>query len=239
MNFVILGQARTGSTLLVRLLHSHPQVQCDGEIFGKHGWRYAPKRYLGPLVRRCPEPYIWYKAGKSIKSVYGFKLLVNHLAVTHRVITGLHRRGWQIIHIQRRSLFDITLSRLVAAETGQYGEYKPAGEPDELSLTLPPDQFMARMEDCLNFRRRELNVLKGIPYLAVTYEDDLLSETARNRRCSLIFEALQIEPLPVSTTRARSWNRPYSDLVVNYAQLQALMQTTAGQALQAAWTDLF
>ena len=32
IRFVLFGQGRTGSKLLVELLHSHPDIHCDGEV---------------------------------------------------------------------------------------------------------------------------------------------------------------------------------------------------------------
>ena len=37
--FIILSRSRTGSNLLVSLLNSHPQIFCEGEIFGRLGVR--------------------------------------------------------------------------------------------------------------------------------------------------------------------------------------------------------
>lgn len=239
MNFVIFGQARTGSSFFFHLLQSHPQLQCDGELLGVHLWRRGIRRYLLKIVRRFPEPYILWKATKSPQPIYGFKLFVNQTTATSRVISTLKNHGWQIIHIQRRGLFDIALSKTVAFLTNHYVGYKQSDQLDEVCITIPPERFAHQIEQCINLRRRELDALKGVPHFQVTYEDDLLNEADRNRICGAIFKALQIEPLPVSTARSHSWNRPYSELVVNYSELQAFMQTTTGRALQTAWDGLF
>lgn len=239
MNFVVFGQPRTGSTLLVRLLQSHPQVQCDGEILGNHRWRRGRTRYVRPLVRRFPDPYILWKASRSTAPAYGFKLLLNQVASPARVIAHLERSGWQIIHIQRRRLFDIVVSQVVAVMTGQWGEYKDGRQHDATFIMISPDRLFQQARQCIDLRQRELAALRDIPHLCVIYEDDLLDELSRNRVCSVIFEALNIEPQPVSVKRVRSWNRPYSEVITNYEELRALMQTPAGQALQQAWDRLW
>ena len=57
LRFVIVNNGRTGSTLLVNLLHSHPDIQCAEEIFNESRWQDA-RRPLGWLVRAFPTPYL-------------------------------------------------------------------------------------------------------------------------------------------------------------------------------------
>ena len=59
--FVLFGGGRNGSTLLVSLLNSHPDIYCDGEIL------------VGKL--RSPFKHIKRRMQSSPKSIYGFKLL--------------------------------------------------------------------------------------------------------------------------------------------------------------------
>lgn len=47
--------------------------------------------------------------------------------------------------------------------------------------------------------------------------------------------ALRLEPHVVSTTKQRTWNRPYPELITNYAELQSLTETDQGRALQTEW----
>jgi LPS sulfotransferase NodH len=46
MNFVIFGQARTGSNLLRQLLQSHPQLECRGEVYFRRNWLGRRRPYL-------------------------------------------------------------------------------------------------------------------------------------------------------------------------------------------------
>ncbi len=48
--FVIYGQSRSGSTLLVELINTHPDVQCDGELFNEDAARIG-NRVLLSLVK--------------------------------------------------------------------------------------------------------------------------------------------------------------------------------------------
>ncbi len=238
-SFVVFGQARSGSTLLVRLLQSHPQIQCDGEIFGRDRWRRGVRKPLGKLIKGFPEPYLFWKSTMSRRDAYGFKLLVNQIATPSRTIRTIHERGWQIIHIQRRSLFDQALSLTVASLTNRWGDFTETRQGDTVSITIPLEEMFVKVQQCVNTRWKIHQALTDIPHIQVTYEDDLLEEAARNRICGTIFEVLTIDPRPVSTEKQRSWNRPYSELVVNYDEIKGLMETPQGQNLQAEWERLF
>lgn len=233
MNFVVYGQARTGSTLLVRLLQSHPQIECAGEILNRGRWRRHVKRYLHTMVRHIPEPYVLWNASRATKDSFGFKLLHNQVPITPRLMSNLHRYGWLLIHIQRHSLFDVAISRQVAQQTKHWGDYKPSLSADDFAI--PTDAFLKQLQQCVGIRQKECHTLADLPHLSVVYEDDLLHEENRQRLCASIFAALRIAPHQVTTTKKRSWDRPYSELITNYAELQALMQTHRGQTFQVEW----
>ena len=238
-NFVVFGQGRSGSNLLVHLLRSHPQIQCDGEILGRKRWRRGIKKLPYGFLRQFPVPYICWKASRSTRDVYGFKLFIHHIPAVDRTIHAAHARDWQIVHIQRRSLFDQAVSKVVATVTSHWDGFDQVKEPDTVFVTIPPERLLAMIQRYVKNRRTILQVLKDVPHILVTYEDDLLDEAARNRICGAIFQALGVKQRPVSTTRQRSWNRPYSELIVNYDELLGLMATAEVQALQAEWEHLF
>lgn len=238
-NFIIFGQARSGSSLLVHLLQSHPQIQCDFEILKRRRWQRGIEKLTYVFVRRFPVPYIVWKASRSPQDVYGFKLLVNQIPAVDRTIHAAHARNWQIVHIQRRSLFDQALSKAVAKVTSHWGGFERLEVPDPVFVTIPPERLLAMIQGCVTNRRRILQVLKDVPHILVTYEEDLLDEAARNRICGTIFQTVGVEQRPVSTSKQRSWNRPYRELIVNYDELLDLMATAEVQALQAEWEQLF
>lgn len=237
MNFVVYGQARTGSTLLVSLLQSHPQIQCDGEILNPGQWRRGIKRYLRKIVRHIPEAYVLWEANRAPKDTFGFKLLHMQVPVSSRLISNLHRLQWQLIHIQRRSLFDVAISRQVAWQKQHWGDYKPSLQTD--GIVIPVEDFLGKLQKCVAIKQEEFHTLAELPHISVVYEEDLLHEQDRQRIFNLIFSCLRIEPHQVATTKKRSWDRPYSELVTNFAELQDLMETEHGRLLQSEWERLF
>lgn len=164
MNFVVYGQARTGSTLLVGLLQSHPQVQCDGkngEILNPNRWRRHGLRYLHKVVRHIPEPYVLWEAIRSTKDSFGFKLVHDHVPVFSRLLFNLHRLGWQLIHIQRRSLFDVAISRQVAQRTQHWSDYKPSLQGNGIDISS--DDFLSQLQQCVLIRQKEFHTLAELP----------------------------------------------------------------------------
>ncbi len=55
--FIIFGQGRSGSTLLMELLDSHPEIKCDSELFTKE-CGYERNRFKLALYRYYPYPLI-------------------------------------------------------------------------------------------------------------------------------------------------------------------------------------
>ncbi len=128
--FLILAQARTGSTMLVRALNSHPNVRCFGEVlntardlilYGVQGYdNYDPRdRELRDRdFKAFLRTRIYTPDGEGI-SATGFKLLYGQF----RDFPGL--QDWltqetsiRVIHLKRRNLLRQLVSLKLAFTTG-------------------------------------------------------------------------------------------------------------------------
>ena len=243
MNFVIFRQGRTGSNLLVNLLQAHPQIQCEGEILGQQRLYLGRNRYLRALARalsqRFPAHYLTWMASRRTRPIFGFKLLFAHARAPHKLLADLHRREWLIIHLQRRHLFDLAISKSVALATRHFGESSLPDYPGDIVIEISMERFIELLQGAITIRRRELDTLRHLPHFSVTYESDLLTEVDRNRIGNAVFAALHADLCHVATHWQRSWTRPYTEVVVNHAELREFMQTARGAALQAEWDSLF
>lgn len=243
MNFVIFCQGRTGSNLLVNLLQSHPQIQCEGELLGQQRLYLGRNRYLRALARelskRFPAQYLAWLASRRTRPIFGFKLLFTHARAPRKLLADLYRREWLIIHLQRRHLFDLALSKSVAFATRHFGESSLPDYPGDISIEIPVESFVDLLQRAITIRRLELEALRRLPHFAVTYESDLLSEEDRNRIGNAVFAALHADPYCVAANWQRSWTRPYTEVVVNHGELWEFMQSAHGAALQAEWDSLF
>jgi hypothetical protein len=107
LRLVIFGSGRTGSSLLMDLLNSHPEIECEDEI--------PSHRVLS--ARR----FLDARAALSRRPVFGFKLKLHHL--TTQGITDpaaflgrLHAGGCRIVHLTRRDRLRQALSSAVARQ---------------------------------------------------------------------------------------------------------------------------
>lgn len=117
MDFVIIGTARTGSQLLVSLLNSHPDICCEMKILRTGMW-HRPMRPVLWLWRYKPYPYLWYRSWrmrqKTKTAHYGFKLFPSQVISPNSEAHALYASGWRILYLYRGSLFQQTLSGVVA-----------------------------------------------------------------------------------------------------------------------------
>ena len=217
-DFVIFGLPRTGSSLLNYLLTGHPGICCDTELFHPKFWP-AWQQQVYRVWRRYPYPYLAYRcwqARLSGKPHYGFKLFPRHVQSIERVLAGLSRRGWSILHIQRCDLFQQTISLLVANRTGRYNGRHTEPTP-QLNFTV--EEFQATLRQRQQEVQRLNHLLENFAHLDLVYEDHLADRAMWQPTMDHICNYLGIATAPVQVNYRRTWTRPYSDLISNYAEL--------------------
>ena len=70
MKFIILCQARTGSSMLCEMLNSHSLVQCDGELFNPITLQKKWGKMGLIIARKFPRFIVWYNYRKRKKIHY-------------------------------------------------------------------------------------------------------------------------------------------------------------------------
>jgi hypothetical protein len=126
--FVIMATPRSGSSHLVDLLDSHPQMCCIGELFNPH---FAVLRKLGMrnktnIARATNEPIDFIdrvvdtlEEQESCKPYFGFKLMLHHdPRVIEHVISD---NECAIIVLERRDRVAQWTSAGLAKKTGRWG----------------------------------------------------------------------------------------------------------------------
>jgi LPS sulfotransferase NodH len=151
VRFLIVGAGRTGSTMLVRALDSHPAVRCMGEVFNP-GVDFIPYGVSGyddfsagdrALRARDGEAFLRERVFAPAPGVRaaGFKLLYSQ----HRAFPGLLERlsgdrALRVIHVRRRNLLRLACSARIAEATGVFVEAASArsgAERARLALRHP------------------------------------------------------------------------------------------------------
>lgn len=220
--FVIYGQGRTGSTLLVNLLNSHPKVFCEREIFmdknnPPDGQVSHPRRLLRG------------KASLYRRKVYGYKVKIYQLSPIRSVespkafLTTSLEDGWKIIYLYRRNAFEHALSNLVAENLNQYHFSKKEGKSkfDDLKLTIPTALMIERIQGRIKLGEEERESLVGIPHIPVCYED---LATNSQEIAGDIFDFLKIDRFPVATRLQKTNTKKYSELISNFDEIYEAMK---------------
>ena len=121
--FVILCYPRTGSTLLVEMLDSHPDILCHAEIFNPKSTYLSRKPHLniGTKEERDRDPWTFLKnmyAEVDGASIVGFKIMPNH---NNRIMLSLllSRRVKKIV-VTRDNWLQTYVSNLIAFQTNEF-----------------------------------------------------------------------------------------------------------------------
>lgn len=240
--FMIACAARTGSTMLVRTLRSHPRLIVHGEVWGDRMVGVD-----GPLGRACgadparrdaleharfqrpAEAMAEFLAPHGAAAV-GFKLKYDELvrpqwaelrgmvvADTALAIVFLHRRD-----LLRRYLSHQVVLRQTGVTVVAAGDVPPAVQPFEVDI----DDLL---RDIAETRRRTAEFQAAFaahPSLHVAYEDLALDP---QRECDRVAAFLGVAPAPVTVATEKIVRQPPEALVRNYADVRAALRA-AGEA---------
>lgn len=234
--FVIVGTARTGSTLLVNLLKSHSQVQVFGELFRSVetiGWDVKPfatfqRPDVVSLYRTDPvaflEAHVFCRWPRTSKAV-GFKLFYYHAR------TPVHSVVWDylaadpdisVLHLRRRNLLAQYYSLRLAHQTNSWTKSatsQGAHPPMSLDPGECADHFgwvRALEDDCAAFFAR--HKVHDIWY------EDLVAD--QERAVAGIQDFLGLARESVKPTIARQRNTPLRLAIANYDDLSRQLADT-------------
>ncbi len=219
--FVILGQGRTGSTLLTSLLNSHPAITCDGEILAR--------RVLNPLL------YVTCRSRiQSASDVYGFKVKIYQLTRTQKLddVIGFFKRlredQWQIIYLKRENLLRHAISNMIAENTRLYHRFSDdqAFCKKNKKINVDYQQLLIRMEKREKFQEAELEVLEHIHYMPLIYERNLIDADAQQETVDMLCDLIGISRCPVQTNLVRINRGKLSNIVCNYHEIRAKIEQT-------------
>jgi LPS sulfotransferase NodH len=238
--FVVVGVARTGSTLLLNLLNAHPTVIAFGELFrgdGAIGWDIPPFVTQQSLrLRRVAETQpleflenaVFRRWPTEVLAV-GFKLFYYHARFGLQAMVWDHLRkqpGLAIIHIKRRNILEQYLSLRVAHATNVWSTAKqPDGTAEPISL-VPEDclrhfeEVRAQEEACDAF-------FAGCRILTLAYED-LVADRASAMKTVGAHLGLSLESAKPSIVRQRT--QPLSSAIANYDELRAFFAGSAWES---------
>jgi len=237
--FVIVGAARTGSTLLVDLLNAHSQVLAFGELFRTPeaiGWDVRPfVTYQSPrlidLYRADPVAFLEYSVFRRWPANYaavGFKLFYYHARQPPQSAVWDHLasdRNIRILHIRRQNLLAQYLSLLIAHKTDVWS-----------TTRSPPDQHEPIRIDVEACRRHFLDVRRSEDECADVFKNHAVRNVyyeslARNYAGEMqgIADFLGVRPERIGSNLVRQSKGPVSQTITNYDELKRAFANTCWQ----------
>ncbi|MBA2409576.1 MAG: hypothetical protein H0V62_07335 [Gammaproteobacteria bacterium] len=228
--FVIFGQGRSGSSLLVDLLNSSPQVYCEGEI----------------LERKVPFPHYFVaaRANRSPKPIFGFKVKVYQLTKKQgvmeprRFLQRMVGDGWNLIYLKRTNILRHAMSSVVAAHRGASHHEVSQGPLRLKKFYVETSDLIRRIKKRERLLQEEALILHDLPYFSVHYETDLLRSECHQDVTNRLFDYLNIARAPVKTKLMRTGKDDLSDIIKNYDEVvQVLAENEYAGYLGANWAS--
>ncbi|MCA9917730.1 MAG: sulfotransferase domain-containing protein [Anaerolineales bacterium] len=242
--FIILAQERTGSIWLQRLLDSHPEIECVGELFNNSAQvRQTIRKVARPIAdNEPPVPYLnefVYKAYPAPVQAVGFRLFYEH--GWHRTWMPLWHylrdEGVKIIHLQRRNLLDRYLSFQLAMRSNIWIKLKDAPDNHNAPIVLDPQDCFNNIKYSEQLRAERAEFFSNNLVLNVAYEDlqaDFDGETA------VIQQFLGVSPQALTAKTKKQTTKQKRELIANYDELRDLVKNNQGLGgYPAHWMAFF
>lgn len=216
--FVIVSDARTGSTLLMALLNNHPEIIAGGEIF-KQLKNCSCKEIWVDFFRKRPRQTKWL----------GFKLFYDH------PWNSKDKEVWNfiendkeivVIHLIRENILRSYVSKQIGLKTKLWTEnvHRPhAIKTEDKTVQIDPVKCLANLKEIENLRVQTAQRFSDHKIIPVTYEE---LNRDKNKVMNRIFKELNVEGRKIMTTMKKQNPEKLEDLVTNYDILKnALIKT--------------
>lgn len=145
MKFILLSQARQGSTLLQTMLNSHSQIKFEGELLQD---KKMIERLGKPLVylvkRHFSIPYLNIQAYLSNKPHWGFKLILNQAKDPVKFVNNLYNHGYKIIDLRRKNGLEVAILACIATKSGKWF-MKDKQDQHKIPIYIEPELLFLRL----------------------------------------------------------------------------------------------
>ncbi|MEM9388292.1 MAG: sulfotransferase [Pseudomonadota bacterium] len=239
LRFVVVGTQRSGTTYLRQCLDSHPQVDCRGELFarsygksdGYHAYRSSSAlRQLGHYAWRGAQVASFMNAtlGRAEMGVeaIGFKLMRSHVRRVpyeySMLLPQLRRRGYRVIHVIRKNLLRVLVSRRTALARGQF--HARTALP-AVKITLPIATLLQELEKVAAENRFWATATSGaFERLEVEYEQFVADQQTQSQRMLGFLKVNR--SLPLHSPHKQVNRAPLAHIVGNYTEVAATLAGT-------------
>lgn len=238
VKFCIISAGRSGSTLLVTLLDSHPEIRLLGEIFNTKG------RAVQNVSDLYIEPFCEYQISNSAKRPWstfnylnslnnypiankaiGFKLIDIELFRYPEILLKLILDNYKIIHLVRDNPLDYYLSwEIVRQKLGQT-ELKSSFKLTPVYLDT--DEMLNALEGYTRRIKRFKKILELVPnsVVSITYED-LVKDRESIINSILKFLEIPSQDVELNSPLKKIAKGHYSEKIANYQQVKEILRVT-------------
>lgn len=215
--FIIFGEGRCGSTALVSRLGSLEGVHCDNEVFA----------YKVPF----PYAHILERCSRTDDDIYGCKVLAFHIRDKQPIkdrdgfIKKLHEDGFKIIHLRRENLIHHAMSNIRA---NQFGYHQQVAKKRKKTgkVVVDIEELLAWMKRTEGLYAYEDVLLKDVPHISLTYENNIASE---ERQQNTMVDVCEFMGIPYSSGKCAYMKispRSLADSIENYEEIAKALKDT-------------
>ncbi len=213
--YVLFLIGRVGSTYLMELLNSHPNIHALGEeledLLEKGSavqLEWVRRYFTPPLVGR-------YK-------VVGFNTKLEQVLSPDELAKLMRELKCKVINLQRRNRIKGTVSYFVGKKlsdsTGMWGLFKDENRPS--AIYIDPIEFDEHLQIREQLQRDQdtyINTL-GLPTLSICYEDLYINKEDVLKQ---IFNLFHVKPLPVKAATLKITSDDLRNSILNFDELKA------------------
>lgn len=229
--FILLGNARTGSTLLQSYLNEHSEIFCEGEIFNTNHLKiYGKPKKLRRKMLENPLKYLrtyGYPLHSSKIKVAGFKLFYSHFRTSETKIIWdflKEKKDIKIIHIKRKNFLKSFVSLKIATKTNEWRAFNSNISTENKSISLTKQECIDEFELQNKLYSEMENIFEKHELLEVFYDD--LTENPQETM-NKVFDFLETQRISISKPALIKQNpEMLNQLITNYESLKQDFKNT-------------
>lgn len=239
--FIILGHGRTGSTMLVSMLQSHPKCVCYSELFHPHSpkWFYDHINLIygkNELRDRSHvdflKKYVYKRSPKEVGAV-GFKVLYCNVEEgrstslrgkkeIEKTLRYMQEVGVKILHIKRKNKLKRYVSMKMADKRKKWVVRKGESIENKIKISIDTEEMIRSMKKHYKMEEQKEKLFSQFESISVNYEN--LCKKSSDIEKAQNFLGLPVRSLRAGTARTR--RRSLREVIENYGEVTKFLKGT-------------
>jgi LPS sulfotransferase NodH len=223
--FVVLGTQRSGTTLLITLLDSHPEIFCAGEIFNTnptkiHHDEFSYRNNKNKKIYEFLDYF--YKKNNKFKAV-GFKLMLDQLKLHPDILNFIKNNNLKIISMERENTLKTYISHLIAKKTNIWASGSPV---KQVRISIDTASIIAELDAIVQKKEENEKISSKFDCLKVTYEN-LTTNKEKTVRVILNFINVNDRFIELKTSQTKINSDELKDVIENYEEVYTVLKNTS------------